>query len=188
MDYLKFEEWKTPHAVQMQDLTYARPDDFFIYTRVKFSCEVEGKQVVYAETIDETIGYLRHVFLYDILNDATDDLELDFKYPFSQRQTDAISLLNHWFKLGKIATADDKELLFYDFCKNFNAEFNQKSDTEYEIAVLNGANELKRFLTKKYKNHKNFDKKRLDTFCNDDLFSGKLLKDFLNDFFISTQL
>ena len=79
MDYLNFNNWKNSHATEMQDLTFARPDDIFIFTRCTsyFPFEWEGKEVLYAESIEEVIGYIRHIFLYDILNDLFDDLEYD---------------------------------------------------------------------------------------------------------------
>lgn len=85
MDYSKFQSWKNSHATEMQDLTFAKPFDFFIFIRFKENSKYDGKQVLYAENIEEAIGYIRHIFLYDIINDATFDLELDFKRPFNNR-------------------------------------------------------------------------------------------------------
>ncbi len=123
-------------------------------------------------------AYIRHIFLYDILNDTTDDLELDFKKPFDVRQNDAIKLLNFWFKSGKIK---GKEL--NKFCEEFNSVFSNRENVKYEIQILNGANKLRNFLIKKYSEYENFDKQKLCDICSKDLFAGRFLKDFLDMFF-----
>ena len=182
MDYTKFESWKGAHATEMRDLTYARPHDIFIFTRFSKHLPVffEGKQVLYAETLPEAIGYIRHIFLYDILNDLTDDFELDFKKSCGDCQTGAVSLLNYWFKLGKIASGGKSLLEAKRFCKALNSEFSNKGDTEYEIQILNGVDELRRFLNKRFSSCENFDKNKLSNICSKDLFAGKPLKDFLD--------
>ena len=181
MDYTKFDSWKSTHATEMQDLTYARPHDIFIFTRfTKHKPLVfEGKQVLFAETLPEVIGYIRHIFIYDILNDLTDDFEFDFKKHCDGCQTDAVPLLNYWFKSGKI-TSSKSVLDAKKFCKAFNNEFANREDTEYEIQILNGADELRRFLNKRFSNCENFDKNKLSNICSKDLFAGKPLKDFLD--------
>lgn len=183
MDFLKFENWKNSHATEMQDLIFAKPDDLFIFTRVTGDNQFEGKQVLYAESLQEVAGYIRHIFLYDILNDVTDDLETDFKLPFDDRQKDAIMLLNYWFKLGKILSADNFDEQLSEFIKEFNLKFNQRNNTEYEIQILCGADELRDFLIKRYSNNKDFDKEKLCSICGKENFSGTALKDFLNVFF-----
>ena len=90
-------------------------------------------------------------------------------------------MLNYWFQLGKIANFKTREKWFKKFCENFNAEFGNRSDTEYEIKVLKGANKLRRFLLEKYSDCENFNKEKLCDICSEDLFAGKLLKDFLNE-------
>ncbi len=185
MDYSKFENWKNSHSTEMQNLTFARPDDLFVYTRVTGHnpFAFEGKQVLYAESLQEVAGYIRHIFLYDILNDATDDLETDFKAPFDDRQEDAVLLLNYWFKLGKILSVNIFDEKLGEFINDFNLKFNHRDDIEYEIQIFNGADELRDFLIERYSKHKNFDKKRLCNICSKELFSGESLKDFLDMFF-----
>ena len=180
MDYLDFTNWKNYHVIEMQDLTFAMPNDIFIFTRftVNNPFKFGSKQVLYAENIEEVIGYLRHIFIYDILNDAIDDLEFDFKFPFSERQSDVIEILNFWHKLGKIQKDNYKEL--EEFCKNFNATFNVRNDVEYEIQILNGADKLRKFLTEKYSQCENFDKRRICDICSKQLFSGQALKEFID--------
>lgn len=185
MNYLEFKNWKNSHITEMQDLTYARPDDIFIFTRftIHRPFELESKQVLYAESVEEWIGYIRHIFLYDILNDIADDLEFDFKTPYGERQKDAISILSYWYKLGKFSTESNKYQNLNKFCKDFNTEFNFKENAEYEIQILNGADELREFLISKYSKCKNFDRKRLSNICSKELFAGRLLKDFLDMLF-----
>ncbi len=184
MDYSKFKNWKNSHATEMQDLTFAKPDDIFIFTRFTAHqpSDFEGKQILFAGSIEEAIGYIRHIFLYDILNDTSDDLETDFKAILSEHQTDAISILNYWFKLGKISAVNNCQE-FSKFCKDFNSDFSHREDKEYEIQILNGATELRRFLIRRYSECENFDKERLCNICSKELFVGKLLKDFLDILF-----
>ena len=164
-DYTLFKDWKNSHATEMQDLTFARPDDIFIFTRftLPLPCCFEGKQVLYAGDIKEAAGYIRHIFLYDILNDMTDDLAFDPK------------LLNENEKCAE---------LLMKFCKEFNKEFNHRTGSEYELQVLKGADELRKFLNLHCKGNPNFDKKRLSNLCSSDLFAGRPLKDFLDNLFL----
>ena len=181
MNYSEFKNWKSTHSTEMQDLTFAKPYDIFIFTRFTGHnpSDFEGRQVVYAENIDEAIGYIRHVFLYDILNDTADDLEFELKSPFDERQEDLVTLFNFWYKAGKIG----KGITLKDFLRDFNCCFNSREATEYELRIIKGANELRNFLVKRYSENESFDKKRLCDVCSNDLFSGKLLKDFLDKFF-----
>ncbi len=182
MDFLKFENWKNSHVIEMQDLTFAKPFDIFIFTRFT-CCFHSGTQVLVAQSIEETVGYIRHIFLYDILNDATDDLETDLKSFNCNRQEDAIKLFNYWFKLGKIKTDNVSYEEFTDFCNDFNSEFSHRGGMEYEIEIFNGADELKNFLIKRYSKCESFDKKLLNDICSEELFAGKPLKDFLDMLF-----
>ena len=185
MDYSKFKNWKNSHSTQMQDLTFAKPDDIFIYTSFKMTTpfEVEEKQVLFAESLEETAGYFRHIFLYDLLVDATDDLELDEAFRTEERQKDAIFLLNLWFRTGKALHKADAKKAFLDLIKEFNQQFNNKNELQYEFQVLNGANSLKRFLKSKFKDNENFDEKQLNNICSNQLFTGRLLKDFIDKLF-----
>ncbi len=180
MSYSEFQNWRNAHSTGMYDLNYAHPDDFFIFTRfiVHKPNEFGSEQVLYAENIEEVIGYIRHIFLFDILNDAIDDLEFDLKLPFDERQEDVIEILNFWHKLGEIPKDNYKEL--EEFCKNFNATFNVRNDIEYEIQVLNGADKLRNFLIEKYSQCENFDERKLCDICSKDLFSGQALKEFID--------
>ena len=91
-DYTSYKSWKSSHASEMQDLTFARPDDIFIFTRfTSKEPDFEGKQVLYASDIKEAAGYFQHVFLYDILNDMTDDLALDPKLLNNENQKDVLT-------------------------------------------------------------------------------------------------
>ncbi|MBQ4119449.1 MAG: hypothetical protein IJD45_03575 [Clostridia bacterium] len=182
MDYTKFGNWKNTHATEMQDLTFAKPNDIFIFTRFtqKVPFSFEGKQILFAESIEEAMGYIRHIFLYDILNDISDDFENDIKNIYKEQQTDAIAVLNYWFKLGKVMDLKNYGCEFEKFCKNFNSMFSHRETTEYEIQILNGADELQRFLIKRYSKHKNFNKKTLCSVCSNDEFLGEGLKNFIN--------
>lgn len=185
-DYTLFKDWKNSHATEMQDLTFARPDDIFIFTRftLPLPCCFEGKQVLYAGDIKEAAGYIRHIFLYDILNDMTDDLAFDPKLLNDENQKDALTILYFWFKLGKILENEKCEELLMKFCKEFNKEFNHRTGSEYELQVLKGADELRKFLNLHCKGNPNFDKKRLSNLCSSDLFAGRPLKEFLDNLFL----
>lgn len=185
MDYSKFKNWKNSHSTQMQDLTFAMPDDIFIYTSFKMSTpfEVQEHQVLFAENIEEAAGYFRHIFLYDLLVDATDDLELDKVLRTEERQKDALFLLNLWFRAGKALHKPDAKKAILGLIKEFNQHFNNENDLQYEFQVLNGANSLKRFLKSKFKDNEAFDEKKLENICSNQLFVGKLLKDFLDMLF-----
>lgn len=184
-DYNNFKNWKTPHSTLMQDLTFSTPDDVFIYTSFKMTSpfDIEENQVLFAESFEEAAGYFRHIFLYDLLVDATDDLELDPKLLNKEHQEDAIKILSFWFKVGKALNNKNSKKEVLKLCDEFNCHFSISKDMQYEFHILNGANELKRFLKSKYKNNANFDNKRLENICSEDLFAGKLLNDFLNELF-----
>lgn len=169
----------------MQDLTFAKPDDIFIYTSFKMSrpFEVEEHQVLFAENIEEAVGYFRHIFLYDLLVDATDDLELDEALRTEERQKDALFLLNLWFKTGKALHKSDVKKSVAPLIKEFNQRFNNQSELQYEFQILKGANSLKRFLKSKFKTCENFDERCLDNICSNQLFVGKELNDFVSKLF-----
>lgn len=185
MDYLDFKNWKNTHISVMEDLTFSKPTDFFIYVRFTENNRLglKSERVLFAETLQEAIGYIRHVFIYDILNDVVDDLELDFKQSSEETQNNALLLFNYWYKLGKIANENFNFLSFKKFCKDFNTSFSFSKNSEYEIMVLKGANALRNFLIDKYSNVKQFDKKRIAEICSNELFAGKPLKDFLDELF-----
>lgn len=169
----------------MQDLTFAKPDDIFIYTSFKMSTPInsEERQVLFAENIEEAAGYFRHIFLYDLLVDATDDLELDEALRTEERQKDSLFLLNLWFRTGKVLHKSDAKKALTNLIKEFNQRFNNQNELQYEFQILNGANGLKRFLKSKFKDSNNFDEKRLDNICGNQLFVGKLLNDFIIELF-----
>lgn len=185
MDYNNFKSWKSNHSSFMQDLTFAKPNDVFIYTSFKMTTpiEVEEKQVLFAESLEEAAGYLRHIFLYDLLVDATDDLELDEALRTEERQIDVLFLLNLWFRTGKALHKPNAKKAILDLIKEFNQQFNNKNELQYEFQVLNGANSLKRFLKSKFKDNENFDEKQLNNICSNQLFTGRLLKDFIDRLF-----
>ena len=182
MDYLKYNDWKNSHATEMQQLEFSRPDDIFIFERFtqKSIGDAESQTVLFAEDIDEAIGYIRHIFLYDILIDSTDDLEYLSISPLEEQQKDVLMLLNYWFNAGKIADAPNIKKELKNFCEEFNKDFSCRSETEYELNVLFGANELRKFLIQKYSENPYFDKKRLSDICDNSFFSGGLLKEFLH--------
>lgn len=185
MDYLNFKSWKTSHSMEMQDLTFAKPDDIFIYTRfsLKFPFDCEGENILFAGSIEEVLGYIRHIFIYDILNDSVDDLEYDIKALSDEKQGAVISLLNYWFRLGKAAKYDDKLQILKNLSFEFNREFGRREEAEYEFYILKGANELRDFLIEKHFDEQDFDKKLLANICSEELFAGKLLKDFIDKIF-----
>ena len=185
MDYKDFGDWKNSHATEMQDLTFAKPNDIFIFTRFtqKAPSFLEGNNILFSESIEEAMGYIRYIFLYDILNDISDDFENDIKNIHKEQETDVIAVLNYWFKLGKIMTLDNYSCEFKSFCKDFNYMFSHRETTEYEIEILKGVDELQRFLINRYSKHENFDKNILLGICDSESFSGKSLKDFINSLF-----
>ena len=180
-DYNNFKSWKSNHSGVMQDLTFAKLNDIFIYTSFKMSTpfEVEEQQVLFAENIEEAAGYFRHIFLYDLLVDAIDDLELDEALRTEERQKDAMFLFNLWFRIGKALHKSDVKKAISNLIKEFNQRFDNQDELQYEFQVLNGTNELKDFLKFKFKANKNFDEKRLENICSNQLFDGKLLADFI---------
>lgn len=182
---MRFEDWKGSKVTQMRDLIYAKPDDFFVFTRFaeRFPFELSGEELLYAESIQEIAGYIRYVFLYDILNEATDDLETDFKEPFDYRQRNTVLLLYFWLKLGKIISGDILDKQLYEFCAEFNFYFNGIKNIEYEIQILNGAEELRMFLINRYSIYECFDIDTLYDICSKEHFSGVRIKNFLNMLF-----
>lgn len=181
-DYALFENWQNSHATEMQDLTFAKPDDFFIYTRftAPLPCAIEGKEILFAEDIKEVAGYMRHIYLYDILNDMTDDMELDPELVDDEKQQDAISILNYWFKLGKILEEENIDDKFYDIYNDFNNEFNRRGGCEYEFRIIKGADNLRDFLIEKYKGHPYFNEEKLRNICSSELFAGRMLQDLID--------
>lgn len=184
-DYNNFKSWNSKHSRLVQDLNFAKPDDIFIYTSFKMAVpfEAEERQLLFAENFEDAAGYFRHIFLYDLLVDATDDLELDETLKTEERQKDALILLNLWFKTGNAIHKSDAKKTLSNLIKEFNQQFNNRNELQYEFQILNGANDLKRFLITKFKNNENFDKKRLDSICSNQLFFGKLLNEFIKEIF-----
>lgn len=184
-DYNNFKSWNSNYSSFMQNLTFAKPNNIFIYTSFKMSepFEVEENQVLFAEDFEEAAGYFRHIFLYDLLVEATDDLALDQVLRTEERQKDALFLLNLWFKTGKALHKSDIKKALLNLTKEFNQHFNNSNGLQYEFKILNGANGLRRFLKSKFKDNENFNAKRLDDICSNDLFAGKLLNDFIMDLF-----
>ena len=177
MDYSQFKSWRTNHATDMSDLTYSKPFDVFIYTKVKINNEIYACQVLFAEDLEETAGYFAHIFILDLLTDKVDDLEFDFENCTDICQGDVISLMNYRFKLQKIFGKDNFEKSFFDICQQFNKEFEGK----YEFCVLGGADKLRKFLVSRYSSHNDEIKQKLGNFCSKELFAGKLLNDFLKN-------
>lgn len=184
-DYNDYKIWKSLRSTLMQDLTFSTPDDVFIYTNFKMTSpfNMDEKQILFAESFEEAAGYFRHIFLYDLMVDATDDLALDKLLRTKDRQEDALFLLDLWFRTGKLLHKSDVKRALLNLTKEFNQHFNNGVKVQYEFKVLNGANGLKRFLKSKYKDNENFDAKRLDDICSNQLFAGKLLNDFIIDLF-----
>ena len=113
--------------------------------------------------------------------DATDDLELDEALRTEERQKDSLLLLNLWFRTGKALHKSDIKKAVSALIKEFNQRFNNQKELQYEFQILNGANGLKRFLKSKFKDDENFDEKRLENICSNQLFVGRLLMDFIED-------
>ena len=113
----------------------------------------------------------------------TDDLALDPKLLNNENQKDVLTIMLFWFKLGKVFKSENFEKLFREFCKDFNETFNHRNGLEYEFQILNGADELREFLISSFKNYPNFDQQKLENLCSSDLFAGRPLYDFLNNFF-----
>lgn len=184
-DYNNYKSWKSSRSTLMQDLTFSTPNDVFIYTNLKMTTpfNMEENRVLFAESLVEAAGYFRHIFLYDLLVEATDDLALDQVLRTEERQKDALFLLNLWFKTGKALHKSDIKKALLNLTKEFNQHFNNSIGLQYEFKILNGANGLRRFLKSKFKDNENFNAKRLDNICSNDLFAGKLLNDFIMDLF-----
>ncbi len=186
MDGFEFLKWKNSHANEMADLTFCKPDDIFIFTRFteQSPSYFEGKQVLFAENFEDIAGYLHHIFLYDILYDAIEDVEFDFKSQFDERQEKIIKLLSFWHKSAKISVAKNSEKTLLEFCEKFNSEFNETTHTEYEIRIFKGLDKLKKFLIEKFSENENFDEQKLCNICNKDAFAGRVLEEFLNELFL----
>lgn len=184
-DYNNFKSWKSSHSTLMQNLSFSAPDDLFIYTNFKMTTpvEIEERQLLFAESMAEAAGYFRHIFLYDLLVDATNDLELDDVLKAEERQKDVLFLLFLWFKAGKVLQMSDVKNSLLNLINEFNNQFNDHNQLNYEFQILNGVNELKEFLKSKFKDKENFDEKQLDIVCNKQLFVGKLLNDFIMTLF-----
>ncbi len=176
-------ERKIALEVERNNISFSKPMDYFIYTRFseKGSCLINSEQIRYSENISEAILYIRHIFLYDILNDLTDDIQYDFKKPFSQKQSDVISIMNFWFKFGKELQASEKQVLH--LCEDFNNQFADKEYFQYEIHIIKGAEKLRKFLIMKYGSREVFDKYRLESICSKELFVGELLEEFTDKLF-----
>lgn len=182
----KNSNWDDFYVKEMSDLTFAKPSDFFLYTRftVKSPERFEGQQILYTDSITQLIDYVRHIFLYDILNDIADDIQYDFKTAFDERQSDIITVMNYWFKFGKLVRKNNfKQILA--LCDEFDSRLSYRENTEYEIRVFNGANELCDFLISRYKYDESCDKKQLRNICSKEIFAGKPLKDFIENLFNS---
>lgn len=148
MDYLDFKSWKNSHGMEMRALEFSQADSIFIFTRFAVnSSKTESRQLLFAESIEEAIGYIRHIFLCDILSDTIDDLQFELVNIENERQSDVLRLFDLWFKLGKIKSSIKK---LREFCKAFNDEFSLKREVEYEIRVLCGVDELRKFLLERY--------------------------------------
>lgn len=177
-DYNNFKVWKSSRSTLMQDLAFSTLDSVFIYTSFKMTSapDIDEKQILFAEGIEEAAGYFRHIFLYDLLVDVTDDLELDEALRTEERQKDALFLLNLWFKTGKALHNANVKNALLNFIKEFNQRFNNCNNLQYEVQILDGVNELKEFLESKFKDNENFNQKRLATICSNKSFDGESLK------------
>ncbi len=164
--------------VERNDISNSAPTDYFIYSHFfeKSMCLINSEQIRYAENLSEAALYVRHILLYDILNDLLDDIEYDFKMPFSKKQSDVIAIMNFWFKFGKVSLVSEKQVL--QLCDDFNNQFADNDDLRYEIHILNGAEKLKEFLTIKYGTSAEFDENKLKSVCSEEQFDGEELKDF----------
>ena len=184
-NYNNFKSWKSDHSSFMRDLSLSKADDVFIYTSFKMLTPfaVEERQVLFAETFEEAAGYFRHIFLYDLLVDAIDDLELDEALRTEERQKDVLFLSNLWFRTGKELHKSDVKKMLSDLIGEFNQRFNNQNELQYEFQVLYGANGLRKFLKSKFKNNENFDENRLDSVCSNQSFDGKALTDFITELF-----
>ncbi len=185
MNYLKFSSWKNSHSTEMRKLAFAHPDDVFIFTRFSghLPFEFDGKQILFAKSIEEAIGYIRHIFIYDILNDVINELEVDINPQFYEQQKDAVLLLDFWFKSAKIATSHKKDQKLSEFCGEFNVEFSNRKTTEYEIQVLYCADDLRDFLIRRYSGYEIFNERQLYNICSKRSFDGKLLNDYIYKLF-----
>ncbi len=163
--------------VAQNDISFSKSTDYFIYSSFFEDglCPINSKELRYAETVLEAVFYIRHILLYDVLNDLLDDLEYDFKSPFSKKQSDVVAILNFWFKFGK--RKSEKQL--FKLCDDFNNQFLYNKDLHYEIYILKGTEELKKFLISKFKTMSEYDRHKLDLICNKDHFVAKELKDFI---------
>lgn len=72
--------------VERNDISNATPTDYFIYSHFleNGSCTINSKQIRYAENVSEAALYVHYILLYDIFNDLLDDIQYDFKIPFSK--------------------------------------------------------------------------------------------------------
>ncbi len=145
MDYLDFKSWKNSHCIEMRALEFSRADSIFIFTRfaMRSPISVEGRQLVFAESIEEAIGYIRHIFLFDILTDSIDDLQFDYKSAARQRQFDSVKLFYFWYRFARIAPGGNT---LQELCNEFNGAFAESQDLKYEIKVIFGIDELYEFI------------------------------------------
>ena len=89
--------------------------------------------------------------------------------------------MSFWYRLGKLLSTNRVELL--KFCNEFNSKFQNRNDTEYEIKILYGADELRKFLIKKHSFNTNFNKYELECICSEELYVPMRIKEFLNKLF-----
>lgn len=179
-----YENLKIAREVANNELLFSKPTDIFIYTRFtdKASSYMTGESLHFADDLSQAINYICYIFMFDILNDISDDLEYDFKHLTQEKQGDILSIMNYWFKFYKISKQQNTEN-FVKLCNKFNSEYNNRSDIEYQINILNGANSLQKFLIENYSNHINFDRYKLECICSNELFAGKPLQDFVDNLF-----
>ena len=144
MDYLQFESWKNNHPTDMSNLTYSKYDDIFIYTKVYLNNKISSSQVLYAEDLQEVMGYFTHIFIRDLIIDRVDDLEFDSKERTKITQCEVISLMNYRFELQKIFSKENGKKYFFEILKRFNEEFCDKDNK-------NGENKLIRLYANKLK-------------------------------------
>ena len=121
--------------------------------------------------------------MHDLLLDICDDLELDTNLRTEERQGDAIILLDFRVKIGKAFKLNTLEKVLPELCIEFNNRFNNRGGLEYEFRILDGADELRQFLEKKFAKDCDFNKKLFEKICSDEAFDGKLLFEVLKELF-----
>lgn len=177
--------WKGKHATHMGGTLNAGKDSIFIYINfiTPFPAYKEQKQIVSAESVKEAAGYLRHIFLKDVINDNADITDGSPERLTDQQKNKVAVFLKYYnlldsFLQGEYGVAELKKL-----CDEFSSRFKNIGDLRYQVIIADGADELRNLLNNECFAGDKVGYKIMELICSKDSFDGKELDIVIADLF-----